>query len=231
MTSSVVRRRENNLNSAGLCPQCHLRSQQKWPAWSGGTRSPGSSATCRTPRTWVSPSRHRRRGSRSRTSLGSSGQGRVATAACAVVRPRSRSLASAGRGSRRGRGGATTPARRPAALPRPPCAMAAFALPRCGGARMVGLLSALEMTSSSRDGWVTCRVSPTKAQQPGPPGPLGVFRGAPDPALRQGSSMARYPRADAWHPGRGLHPRRVIPKGPLLFPESQADDRLPPQRR
>lgn len=80
MISSVVRRRENNLNSAGLCPQCHLQSQQKSPAWSGATRNPGSSTTCRTPRTWVSPSCHRCRGSRSRISSGSSGQGGVATA-------------------------------------------------------------------------------------------------------------------------------------------------------
>lgn len=89
----------------------------------------------------------------------------------------------------------------PSGLPWPPCAMAAFTPPCRGGAGMVGPPSALEMTSSSRDGRVTPRVSPTEAQrQPGPAGPLGVFRVAPDRVLRQGSSMARCPWADAWHP-------------------------------
>lgn len=88
---------------------------------------------------------------------------------------------------------------------------------------MVGPLSALEMTGISRDGRVTCRVSPTEAQpQPGPAGPLGVFRGALDRVLRQGSSMAHCPWADAWHPGGGgSAPKESHSQRFLLFPEAQ----------
>lgn len=95
---------------------------------------------------------------------------------------------------------------------------------------MVGPLSALEMTGISRDGRVTCRVSPTEAQpQPGPAGPLGVFRGTLDRVLRQGSSMAHCPWADAWHPGGGgLRPRRVIPNVSFSSPRHRGSGPRPP---
>lgn len=99
---------------------------------------------------------------------------------------------------------------------------------------MVGPLSALEMTGISRDGRVTCRVSPTEAQpQPGPAGPLGVFRGALDRVLRQGSSMAHCPWADAWHPGGGVCAQgESFPTFPSLprGTGGQGHDRLPPRR-
>lgn len=98
MTSSVVRRRENNLNSAGLCPQCHLQSQQKSLAWSGGTRSPGSSTTCRTPRTRVSPPATTAEAPAAGSARGVEGRARWPQPTVQVTRSRCRSLASAGRG-------------------------------------------------------------------------------------------------------------------------------------